>query len=134
MSLTDSFANASLDALLGSTTLLGSTVYVGLMLAIPNPDGTGVVEPSGGAYARVAVTNDSTHWPAATARAKTHASNIVFPQATGNWGTIICVGIFSALTSGTLKLYDLLNEQRAYLSGDQFSFVAGGPLALKFFA
>lgn len=134
MSLTDSFANTALDALLGSSTLLGSTVWIGLLLALPNPDGTGVVEPTGGAYARVAIANDATHWPAASGRAKTHAANIVFPTASGDWGTVVAVGVFSALTGGVLKLYDLLNEQRTIQNGDNFDFVAGSALALKFFA
>jgi hypothetical protein len=132
--MTDSFANTFLDSLLGASTLLGGTVYIGLMLAVPNPDGSGVVEPSGGAYSRVAVTNDATHWPAASGRVKTHAANIIFPSATGDWGLLVSVGVFNALSGGALKLYDVLNEQRNVLNGDQFDFVAGSPLALKFFA
>lgn len=134
MSQTDSFANTLLDAVLGSSGILGSTVWIGLMLAVPNPDGSGVVEPTGGSYARVAITNDATHWPAASSRVKTHASNIVFPAATADWGTVLCVGVFSALTGGVLKMYDNLNESRQILNGDQFDFVAGGSFALKFFA
>lgn len=134
MSMTDSFANTFLDSLLGSSTLLGGTVYIGLLLLEPAPDGSGVSEPSGGGYQRVAVTNDATHWPAAAARVKSHAANIVFPAATGDWGLIVAVGVFNALSGGALKLYDILNESRNVLNGDNFDFVAGSPLALKFFA
>ena len=134
MSMTDAFANTSLDALLGSSTLLGSTVWIGLLLANPNPDGTGVVEPGGGSYSRVAIVNDSGHWPAASGRVKTHAANIVFPTASADWGTVVAVGVFSALSGGVLKLYDVLNEARIVKNGDGFDLVAGGPFALKFFA
>lgn len=134
MSMTDGFANTLLDNLLGSSTLLGATVYVGLLLAVPNPDGSGVVEPSGGSYTRVAVTNDATHWPAAAGRFKTHAANIIFAPASGDWGLVVAAGVFNALSGGALKLYDVLNEQRTILDGDQFDFVTGSPLALKFFA
>lgn len=134
MSSTDAYANSYLDVVLGTSALLGATVYIGLLLATPNPDGTGVVEPSGGGYARVAVTNDATHWPAAAGRMKTHANDIVFPSATTHWGVATGVGIFSALSGGVLKLYDFLAEPRDILNGDQFTLTAGGVFALKIFA
>lgn len=132
--LVDSVANSVLDNLLGSTTILPATVYIGLMTAAPNPDGSGVVEPVGNAYARVAVTNNPANWPAAAARVKQHANDITFAAATGNWGTLTHVGVFDAVSGGNLRIYDLLAVARLVLNTDQFRFLAGGANALKFSA
>lgn len=123
--ITTTQANAVLDALLGTTGLLPGTVYVGLLLAQPNPDGSGVSEPSGGSYARQAVTNNATEWPAAVGRAKTHANNIVFPAATANWGTITHFGIFDAVSGGNVRIYGALDVARIVNNTDQYRFLAG---------
>lgn len=132
--LIDTVANATLDLLLGTPGLLPATVYIGLMTQAPNANGTGVVEPpSGNGYARVAVTNDVAHWPAASGRRKTHANDIIFPAATGGpWGTITHFGIFDAASGGNLKIADALTNPRTVNNTDVFRFLAGvTPLALQ---
>lgn len=124
MSVVDTVANATLDALLGTPGLLPATVYIGLMTAAPNPDGTGVVEPVGNGYARVSRANNTTEWPAAAARVKTHANDIVFPQATGGWGIITHVGVFDAASGGALKAYGALDSPRTIAATDIFRFLA----------
>src|SRR5262245_36716522 len=107
--LVDAVANAVLDRLLGdSSGPIGATAFIGLLLTVPNNDGTGVVEPSGNNYARVSVTNNSTQWPAAVARVKQHANDITFNAATGTWGTVTHVGVFDALSGGNLRIFDAL--------------------------
>jgi len=54
----------SLDNIYGSGT--PATLYAAMMTTIPDGDGTGGVEFAGGTYARVAKTNNSTNFPAAT--------------------------------------------------------------------
>lgn len=130
--LVDAVANATLDAYLGNATLLGATVYIGLMTAAPANDGSGVVEPIGNAYSRVAVVNNLTQWPAAVARVKQHANDITFPQATGTWGTVTHVGVFDSLSGGLLKIFDGLTTPRLIVNTDQYRFLAGGVNALKF--
>lgn len=132
MSLTDAMANAVLDEVLGTSGVLPATVYIGLLLSAPNPDGSGVVEPSGFGYSRVAVSNNSTEWLAASARSKTHANNIVFPTATGGgWGTVTHVGVFDAASGGNLKIYGALTTPRVINDTDVFRFLAGSsPLEL----
>lgn len=70
--------NDMLDAILGSSS--PATVYVAAYVA-----GT---EVSGSAYARVAVTNNATNFPAAASGAKANGAAIEFPEATGSWGTL----------------------------------------------
>lgn len=131
--LVDAVANAVLDRLLGdSSGPIGATAFIGLLLTVPNNDGTGVVEPSGNNYARVSVTNNSTQWPAAVARVKQHANDITFNAATGTWGTVTHVGVFDALSGGNLRIFDALTVARLIVNTDQYRFLAGGANALKF--
>jgi len=132
MSMTDALANQILDTILGTSGILPGTVYVGLLLALPNPDGTGVSEPAGAGYARQPVVNDVTNWPAAAARIKKHSGDIIFPQATGgNWGLIIGAGVFDAVSGGNIKLVGLLSTSRQVNDTDIFRFLAASkPLRL----
>lgn len=131
--LVDAAANAILDRLMGDVAgPVGATAYIGLLLTVPNNDGTGVSEPSGNAYARVGVTNNATQWPAAVARSKTHANDITFPTATGTWGTVTHVGVFDSPTGGLLKIFDALTVARLIVNTDTYRFLAGGVNALKF--
>jgi len=131
--LVDSVANQILDSLLGTTGIFPATVYVGLMTAAPNPDGSGVVEPSGFGYARVGVSNNATQWPAASSREKTHSADIVFSAASGGgWGAITHVGIFDAASAGNLLAYGALDAPRTVADTDVFRFLAGSsPLTLS---
>jgi hypothetical protein len=61
----DTLAKATLDALLGSTTLGPGTYYAALMTAMPTGVGGGTEFPATGVYVRIAVTNNSTNFPAA---------------------------------------------------------------------
>jgi hypothetical protein len=123
--LIDAVANDTLDLLLGTAGLLPGTVYIGLMLSAPLRDGTSVVEPVGNGYARVAVVNNLTQWPAAAARRKTHANDIVFPTASGAWGTLTHFGIFDSASAGALLIADALSNPRTVNATDIFRFQAG---------
>lgn len=123
--LVDSDANALLNLVLGTSGLLPATVYIGLLTAVPNSSGTGVVEPSGFGYARVSRANNATEWPNAVARVKKHANDIVFPAASGGgWGTIVWAGVFDAPTGGNLRAAAPLALARTILDTDQFRFLA----------
>jgi hypothetical protein len=78
-----------------------TNLYVAFFTTAPAEDGTGGVEVSGGAYARVAVANNSTNW-SYSAGTVTNLTQIIFPTATADWGTILRVVLMSASTSGTI--------------------------------
>jgi len=125
MSFVDSDANALLDLSLGTSGLLPATVYVGLLLAAPNADGTGVSEPPGFGYARVSRANNATEWPNATGRVKVHANDITFPAASGgDWGLVTHAGIFDAAVAGNLRLVAVLSTPRQIDDTDIFRFLA----------
>lgn len=89
----------------GATTWAPATWYAGLSTTTPADDGTSFTEPAGGAYARVALTNNSTNFPAATTSGgittKVNGVAITFPNPTGNWGLLTYVGFFTASSGGT---------------------------------
>lgn len=122
--LVDSIENTILDAILGNATYMPNPVYIGLMTAEPDDDGTGVVEPSGGAYARISVANNLTQWPAASGGQKSNANVIQFATATAAWGIITHYGIFDAASSGNLLAFGALDSSRDVQSSDTFSFLA----------
>lgn len=100
--------NALLDAVLGGPAYsLPATVYVALHSAAPT-ESTAGTELTGSGYARVAVTNNSTNWPAAASGIKSNGAAIAFPVATGDWVAAVGWGILDASSSGNLLYYGSL--------------------------
>jgi hypothetical protein len=114
-----------LDGVLGGPDFTHpATVYIALYTATPNDTGGGT-EVTGGAYARASVTNNSTNWPAASAGAKSNGTDITFPTATANWGTVVSFGIFDASTSGNLLFWGDVTPNKAINNGDTAKFATG---------
>jgi hypothetical protein len=126
MSFTDFMELEILDHILGPGAYTApGTVYVGLSTTAPTDAGGSFTEPVGGSYARAAVVNNSTQWPAAASGSKTHANAIVFATATGSWGTITNFAIFDALSGGNMLMYGALSSSKLVANGDTFQFNAG---------
>jgi hypothetical protein len=128
VSITYISANAVLNKCFGNTTLTQpSTYYVGLSTTPPNIDGTtGYTEPSGGSYARVAVTNsDKTNWAVATSGALTNATAVTFPESSGAWGTITHVFLADASTAGNVWWWDALSPSRVVATATTVQFAIG---------
>ena len=94
-----------------------STLYVALYTSAPSDTGGGT-EVSGGAYARQSaaftVTSDTA----------SNTSAIEYPTATADYGTVVAVGVFDALTSGNLLAYGNLTASKTVSIGDVFRFNA----------
>jgi hypothetical protein len=88
-------------------------------------------EVSGGSYARVSVTNNTTNFATVTGSAKLNSTAIIFPTATANWNAaanINQVGVLdgnagSAADNGLL--WADLTTPKPVLNGDQGQFAAG---------
>jgi hypothetical protein len=79
------------------------------------------------AYARVAVVSNTSNWTAAVTNGTTSNVNaIVFPTATGDWGTITHVAICDSTTTqaGNVLFYGALASNKIILNGDTFQFNA----------
>lgn len=112
-----------LDHAMGSTAYTMPTTYLALFTTNPTmPAGTGGTEVSGGSYARVAIASD---WAAASAESKSNNVTISFAAATANWGTVVGVGIFDALTGGNLLAAGALGSSQVVNSGGTFSITSG---------
>ena len=124
MAKSELYANTVLDDLFGSGS--PATLYIELLTALANPDGTGGTEVTGGSYARAAVTNNNTNFPAASGGEKSNANAITFATASADWGTIQGVRIRSASSGGGGDIYyhGALDTPRTVNNGDTFSFAA----------
>jgi hypothetical protein len=121
----DYLENKVLDLLLGAVSYtVPTTVYIALYTAAPTDAGGGT-EVSGGGYARVAVTNNTTNFPTASNGSKSNGTTITFPTATADWGTIVAVGIFDASTAGNLLFWANLTASKTVQNGDTAQFASG---------
>lgn len=100
------------------------TLYVALYTADPSDAGGGT-EVAAVDYARKAVTNNDTNFPAAAAGAKSNGAAITWDAATSAWGTVIAVGIFDAATDGNLLAWSDLAIDKAISSGDTATIAIG---------
>jgi hypothetical protein len=124
--LSDDAANNMLDVVFSKATNTAPTThYIGLSTTTPTNTGTNVTEPSGGSYARVAVTNNATNWPAASARAKSNGVAITFPVASASWGTATHFVIYDASSGGTFVAWGALSGATTIGNGVQCSFAIG---------
>jgi hypothetical protein len=102
-----------------------ATVYVALFTATPSDTGGGT-EVSGNAYARVAVTGNTTNFPTTSTGSISNGTAITFPQATpSGWGVITQFGIFDASTSGNLLVWGDLSASKTVDPLDTVSFAIG---------
>ena len=111
-----------LDHVFGGTAYTApATLYVALYTVAPTDTGGGT-EVTGGSYARQtgAFTVSGTNPTQAS-----NSSAIEYPTATGNYGTVVAVGIFDASSSGNLLAYANLTASKVVSTGDVFRFNTG---------
>lgn len=126
--LSDYLEKKILDHVFGAVAYTApATVYVGLATAAITDASTGstVTEPSGNAYARVAVTNNATNFPAATGTTATKQNALItFPTPTGSWGTVTHFFIADASTAGNILAWGDLTASQTIASGNTVTFAA----------
>lgn len=124
----DYFENKVVGYLFGNVAYsLPATYYVGLWTASLSDASTGSTagEPSGGSYARVSVTNNSSNFDAASGGATANTNLITFPMATASWGTVTYVGLCDASTGGNLIAYAQLGTSISVAQYDTVIFKPG---------
>ena len=121
----DYLENKILDHILGKVTYTApDNVYIGLAATV-NEDGSISGEPTEASYARVTVANNATNFPAASNGSKSNGTDIVFGEATGDWGTVNYAFIADADTGGNVLLYGGLTTPKTINSGDIVKFLTG---------
>lgn len=100
MSFSDTLENEILDHVFGvGAYTAATTLWIGLSTADPGDDAATLAEPSGNGYARVGLDNSGTSWTTAAAGVTRNGVEITFPEASGSWGTISHVAIWTHVTS-----------------------------------
>lgn len=97
-----------------------ATLYFALFTVAPTDAGGGT-EVTGGSYARVAVTANTTNFGAASGGSPSSTSNltaITFPAPTANWGTVVAMAIMSASSGGTMWRWVNLTTPKTINNGD----------------
>ena len=118
----DYLEDAVLDHVFGGSAYTApATLYVALYTVAPTDTGGGT-EVTGGAYARQTSTFTVSGTDPTTA---TNAAAIEYPTATGDYGTVVAVGILDALSGGNLLAYADLTTSKTVSTGDVFRFDAG---------
>ena len=117
----------NLNKLFNAATLTQpSSYYLALSTTTPAVDGTGVTEPSGGSYARLAVPADGTNWSTATTNTLTNLLTLTFVESTASWGTITYVCFYDASSSGNMWFYSALSPSRTVDSNTTLYFSPSG--------
>src|SRR4051794_33731946 len=113
--LTDFANNKVLDMFFGGSAVTPPpTLYLGLSLFAANKQAT-VIEPSGGGYARVPITNNLTNFPAASGGTKANATAVTFPTPTADWGAVL--SLFIADAGGNVYASADLTTPKTILNG-----------------
>lgn len=125
-----SFANYLEDKVLdhifgGGDYTRPATLYVGLSTTTISDAGGNITEPDGGNYARKAVTNNSTNFPASSAGAKANGTAIEFATPSADWGKVTDFFIADAASDGNILAYAALTASKTINSGDTVSFAIG---------
>jgi len=121
-SFSDYTENKVLEHAVGKTAFALPTAYVALYTVAPTDAGGGT-EVTGGGYVRVQTTGAT--WSTAASGAITNTNAVVWPQATGDWGTIVAVGLHDALTAGNLLAWATVDTAKQIQTGQTASFASG---------
>jgi len=119
----DYWEDKILNYIFGKASYTPPTIYVGLSKANPLDDGSGLAEPAGNGYARVATSPGT--WKVASGGNIDNANIITFPEATNSWGTITHFALFDAPTSGNMLAHGPLSQSKAVNVGDTAKFAVG---------
>ena len=118
-SYSDYLENAILNHVFRNSALTSPTnVYLALYTVAPTDAGGGT-EVSGGGYARQAIT-----FGAASGGAISNTAAVQFTASGANFGTIVAVGIFDALSGGNLLAWDAISSA-VINDGDTIDFAIG---------
>lgn len=104
-----------------------ATLYVAAFSAAPGP--TSNTEITGNAYARVAVTNNTTNFPTGSGSnpyTKSNGTSIAFPTVTtANWLPVVGIGIYDASSAGNLIAWCAITSTGAIVVGATLTIPIG---------
>lgn len=139
--MTDYLENKLVDHIFRGTAFSApTTLYVGLLTAAPSDTGGGT-EVSGGSYARVTATANSSNFKSTngtttgvssgTSGTTTNGATFTFPAPTANWGVITHTAIYDAATSGNMLFFAPLTLSKTVNNGDSAPSFAVDALSIQ---
>ncbi len=124
-SFTDYLENALLDHVFGTAgqAYAQPTIHVALctVAVTDTADGSSISEPASPSYERIHMAT----WDAASAGATENTNDVLWGQATADWGTIVDFAICDAVTAGNVMAYGSLTISKSVASGDTPKFATG---------
>lgn len=97
--------------------------YLGLLTAEPVGNSFSEVSGTGTGYTRMLITFKMAQQQ--TDSSTTNSADVVYPLATGNWGTVTHIGIFDSATAGNLFWSGPLSSSVTLFKDDVFKIKAG---------
>ena len=119
MSLSNAFETTTLEWLFTTTSVTRPTAWYLALYTVAPTDAGGGTECSGTSYARQSFALT------VSGNLATNTANVEYPTAGGSWGTIVAVGVFTAVTGGTLIAYGDLTAAKTIATGDVLRVPAG---------
>ncbi len=124
-SFSDFLEDEVLDHVFGAAAYTAPvTLYLALYTVAPSDSGGGT-EATGGSYARVAITNNLTNFPAASGGAKANGTAITFTTATASWGTCLAWALMDASSGGNQITWADMTINKTVDDGDTAEFAVG---------
>lgn len=107
-------ANKFNDLCFGGTAIsVPPVLYLGVSTTPTQKDGTGITEPTGDpSYARKPINNNKTEFSVSALGVLNNLKEIVFPEATINWGVVTHWFFSDASTGGNIWLQGELQSSR----------------------
>ena len=119
MSLSNAFETTTLEWLFTTTSVTRPSAWYLALYTVAPGEGGGGTECSGTSYARQSFTMS------VSGNLATNTANVEYPTAGSSWGTIVAVGVLTALTGGTLIAYGDLTASKTIATGDVLRVPAG---------
>lgn len=140
--MTNALENKLIDHVFRATAYTApATLYIGLFNTLPNDTGTGGTECTGTNYNRKPVTSGVGTWystngttsgaSSGTNGTTSNVNAITFDAPGAGWGSITGVGIWDAVTAGTLLVYAALTQSKTVNNGDAAPSFASGALSFQ---
>lgn len=127
-SISDHLRNELLDHILSAATFTaGATLYMALCTAAPTSSSTGstITEPSGNNYARLAITNNATNFPAASGGSKSNGVTFTHATPSGSWGSITHYALCDASSAGNVYFFGAVDTAMTPTSGETVQWSSG---------
>jgi hypothetical protein len=123
---TSNFAkNKNMDYNFGAVSFTPpSSYFLGLSTTAISSSGSNATEPVAAGYARVEIPNTKGYFSNASSGCLVNSGSIAFSISSGSWGTIVDIGLWDALTSGSIYFYTTLPVPKIVQDATTISFSA----------